>query len=66
MLLNNRLVLDLIIQTISNTEYQVLAAAVDLITQDTRSNFFMKLALGFVFSFLRVLALGLPVPSCFI
>jgi len=42
----NGLVLDLILEIISNTEGQILAATVDLIIQDTRSNFVMKLALG--------------------
>ena len=42
----NGLVLDLILETISNMEGQILTATVDLIIQDTRSNFVMKLALG--------------------
>ena len=42
----NGLVLDSILEAISNTESQILAATVDLIVQDTRSNFVMKLALG--------------------
>jgi hypothetical protein len=50
--LNKGLVLDLIIEAISNTESQMLSGAVDLITQDARSNFFMKLGSGFVSSLL--------------
>lgn len=42
----NGLVLDLILEAMSNTENQILAATVDLIKLDTRSNFVMKLALG--------------------
>lgn len=42
----NGLVLDLILEAISNTESQTLAATVELIKQDPRSNFVMKLALG--------------------
>jgi hypothetical protein len=42
----NGLVLDLILEAISNAESQILAATADLIIQDTRSNFVMKLALG--------------------
>ena len=66
MLLNKGLVLDLIIEVTSNTENSMLAAIVDTITQDTRSNFVMKLTLGFVSSFLRTRALGLSDPSHFI
>ena len=44
--LTDGLVLDLIIDAVSNTEGQILAATVDLIKQDGRSNFVMKLALG--------------------
>ena len=40
------LVLDMIIETISNAEGQILTATVNLIKQDMRSNFVMKLALG--------------------
>lgn len=61
--LNSRLVHDFIVEVISNTEGQVLAGTVSLITQDMRSNFVMKLALGFVSSFLRMSAFGLPDPS---
>ena len=64
--LNSALVLDLIIEAVSNTGSGVLATTVDLITQDSRSNFVMKLALGFVFSFLRMSALGLLGTSHFI
>ena len=60
--LNKGIVLDLIIEATSNTESQMLAATVDLITQDASSNFVMKLGLGFV-SFLRMSAFGLPDPS---
>ncbi|KAF9786112.1 hypothetical protein BJ322DRAFT_1210647 [Thelephora terrestris] len=45
MLPNKGLVLDLIVEVISNTENRMLAAILDTITQDTRSNFVMKLAL---------------------
>lgn len=41
-----RLVLDLILEAISNTDSQILAATVDLIIQDIKSNFVMRLALG--------------------
>jgi len=41
----NGLVLDLILDAISNAGSQLLAATVDLIKQDARSNFVMKLAL---------------------
>ena len=41
-----RLVLDLILEVISNTDSQILAATVDLIIQDIKSNFVMRLALG--------------------
>ena len=41
-----RLVLDLILEVISNLDGQKLAATVDLIIQDIKSNFVMKLALG--------------------
>lgn len=64
--LSDKSVLDLIIEVISNTESQNLAAMVDLIKQDARSNFVMKLALGFVSSFLRMSEFGSPVPSHFI
>jgi len=40
------LVLDMIIAAASNAEGQILAATVNLIKQDARSNFVMKLALG--------------------
>jgi len=42
----NGLVCDFIIEAMSNTESQTLAATVDLLKQDTKSNFVMKLALG--------------------
>ena len=63
MRLDNELVLDLIIEAVSGTENEILAATMDSITQDARSNFVMKLSLGFVSSFLRMSAFGLPVPS---
>lgn len=40
------LVLDLILDVISNSDGQILAATVDLIIQDIKSSFVMKLALG--------------------
>jgi len=62
----NGLVCDLIIEAMSNTESQILATTVDLLKQDSRSNFVMKLSLGtsphsYVFT-----TTSSPVPSCFI
>lgn len=65
--LNNGAVLDLILEVLSNTESQMpMAATVDLITRDSRSNFVMKVALGFISSFLRMSGFGLPGPSHFV
>lgn len=61
--LNNGLVLDLVIEVISNADDQMLVASVGLITQDARSDFVMKLGSGIVSSFLRMSAFGLPGPS---
>jgi hypothetical protein len=61
------LVLDLIIEAISNTENQILAAIVDsMVKQDTKSNFFMKLVLGWSLLNLRIPTFGLPIISRFI
>lgn len=63
----NGLVLDLIIDAISNTENQILAAIVDsVVKQDAKSNFFMKLVLGWSLLSLRIPTFGLPVLSRFI
>ena len=53
----NGLVLDLILEAISNVESQILAATVGLVIQDSRSNFVMKLALS-LFPHFYVLRLG--------
>jgi hypothetical protein len=65
-LFDDGLVLDLITEVISNVESQMLKEIVDLITQDARSNFVIKLGLGPASSFLRMSEFGLPVPSHFI